>query len=72
MPGNKNSNTLVIRNGNIGVGVTNPTVPLANGAKCPIGGVWTNASSRTLKDGISDLGFRKLLNAIRRLLIHLT
>lgn len=69
VPGIKNSNTLVIKNGNIGIGVTNPTVPLvlANGAKCSIGGVWTNASSRTLKDDISELSVDEAKQTLEQL-----
>jgi hypothetical protein len=45
-------------NGNIGLGgQTSPTSPIhhANGATLSAGGVWTNASSRDLKDDICDL-----------------
>ncbi len=56
-PGSQNNNALVIRDGNIGLRVVSPTYPLqlANGAKCTPGGVWTNASSRELKEEIRPL-----------------
>lgn len=56
-PSNNNNNALVIRNGKIGLGLSNPANPLelANGAKCTLGGVWTNASSRELKQDIESL-----------------
>lgn len=55
--GNLNNNTLVLRQGKIGVGVLNPTAPIhvANGATCSVGGVWVNASSRELKKDIQEL-----------------
>ncbi len=57
VPGLENNNALVIRNGNVGFKVLNPTNPiqLANGARCTTGGVWTNASSRELKHDINEL-----------------
>lgn len=66
LPSNKNINTLVIKNGNVGLGVINPTTPLvlANGAKCTVGGVWTNASSRKLKDNIEALPLEKAQEAL--------
>jgi len=44
-------------NGKLGVEVKSPVYPLQmkSGAKCTAGGVWTNASSRTLKENIRDL-----------------
>src|ERR1051326_2571449 len=44
--------------GNIGIGVSAPTNPIqhSSGAVLTAGGVWTNASSRTLKENITDLG----------------
>ncbi|MBY0275939.1 tail fiber domain-containing protein [Candidatus Binatia bacterium] len=56
-PGAANNNAIVVTNGRIGLGVTNPTTPLElkNGAKVSAGGVWTNASSRALKHDIHDL-----------------
>lgn len=69
VPGVKNSNTLVIKNGNVGLGITNPTSPLvlASGAKCSAGGVWTNASSRKLKDNIEALPLDKALEVVQSL-----
>ncbi len=57
VPSTLNQNALVVRNGNIGLRVPNPTNPLqlANGARCTVGGVWTNASSRELKQDVNQL-----------------
>lgn len=69
VPGVKNVNSIVIKNGNIGMGITNPTSPLvlASGAKCSAGGVWTNASSRKLKDNIESLSLDQALNVVQSL-----
>lgn len=69
-PSANNNNALVIRNGKLGLGVTNPSTPLvlANGAKCSTGGVWTNASSRALKENVESLSLvqaREALAALR-------
>ncbi len=68
-PGKKNAFSLVISGGNVGLGITNPTSPLelANGAKCTVGGVWTNASSRQLKDNIEALSLDRALEVVRTL-----
>ncbi len=68
-PGKKNAFSLVISGGNVGLGITNPTSPLelANGAKCTVGGVWTNASSRQLKDNIEALSLDQALDVVRTL-----
>lgn len=69
VPSNRNVNSLVIKNGNIGMGITNPTSPLvlASGAKCSAGGVWTNASSRQLKDDIAELPLDQAQAALAKL-----
>lgn len=69
IPGPSNDNAIVIRNGNVGFGVANPTTPiaLANGAKCTAGGVWTNASSRALKQDIQDLSLANARETLRQL-----
>ena len=43
--------------GNVGIGESTPTHPIhmGSGAHCTSGGVWTNASSRSLKKNIKDL-----------------
>ena len=66
VPSDKNNNALVIRNGRIGLGTTNPLNPieLANGAKCTSGGVWTNASSRELKKDIEALPLNQAKEAL--------
>ncbi len=69
VPSVKNVNSIVIKNGNIGLGVVNPTNPLvlANGAQCTTGGVWTNASSRKLKDNVEALPLDKALDVVQSL-----
>lgn len=69
IPSNKNINSVVIKNGNVGIGVINPTNPLelANGAKCTAGGVWTNASSRQLKNDIEALPLKQAQEALSEL-----
>ena len=56
-------------NGNVGVGTTTPTQPLelASGAYVSAGGVWTNASSRTLKAQIAALSGRRARDVVLRL-----
>jgi len=54
----KSDAMVVMKSGNIGFGLTGkPSFPLqmASGAHVTIGGVWTNASSRALKDHIHGL-----------------
>ena len=55
-------------NGNIGLRVANPTSPLqlAGGAYCT-GTVWTNASSRDLKQDIKPLTSEQARDAVRKL-----
>ncbi len=69
LPSDRNVNTLVIKRGNVGLGVLNPTSPLelANGAKCTVGGVWTNASSRDLKENIEALPLERAREALSEL-----
>ena len=59
----------IAANGNIGLGTMTPTQPLqmASGAYVSAGGVWTNASSRTLKDQITELPASRALAAVERL-----
>ena len=68
-PGASNNNTLVLRDGKVGMGVLTPTAPLqlANGATCSAGGVWTNASSRTLKQDIKALDLADAKSALAEL-----
>jgi hypothetical protein len=55
--------------GNVGIGVTVPAYPLhmASGAHCTAGGVWTNASSRALKENIVDLKAEEAVAALNEL-----
>jgi hypothetical protein len=53
-----NQERMIVTNvGNVGIGTSNPAHPieLASGAHVTAGGVWTNASSRALKDAIGPL-----------------
>ena len=56
-------------NGNIGLRVANPTSPLqlASGALCSAGGVWTDASSRELKQDIEPITSEQARDAVKRL-----
>ena len=55
--------------GYVGIGITNPTYPLhlANGAYVTSGGVWTNSSSRDLKENIEYLSAAKAMLAFNEL-----
>ncbi len=68
-PSDKNVDSLVVKNGRIGLGIRNPTSPLElkNGAKCTTGGVWTNASSRTLKHNIEELTIQDAKETLQKL-----
>ncbi|MGE5341622.1 MAG: tail fiber domain-containing protein [Candidatus Omnitrophota bacterium] len=61
-------NALLTVNGKLGIGIT-PTYPLhlASGAYCSIGGIWTNASSRSLKENIRNLSPVEALDALKQL-----
>jgi hypothetical protein len=53
----------------LGIGTTNAQYPLhlGNGAHVTAGGVWTNASSRALKDHITPLTLERAEEALRAL-----
>ena len=55
--------------GYVGIGITNPSYPLhlANGAYVSSGGVWTNASSRELKENIKSLSVARAMMAFNQL-----
>ena len=57
------------RDGNVGVGVARPIHPLemASGAHVTAGGVWTNSSSRSRKENISELSLEEALAALAAL-----
>jgi len=52
--------------GNVGIGTSDPTHPLemASGAHVTAGGVWTNASSRSLKENITELSSGEAFGAL--------
>ena len=55
--------------GLVGIGTTSPAYPLhmASGARVTTGGVWTNASSRTLKQDIYDLSAQDAVGVLDEL-----
>ena len=59
----------ISNDGNVGIGVSRPAHPLelASGAHATAGGVWTNSSSRALKENISSLTPEEALAALARL-----
>lgn len=69
VPGNLNNFAIVLKNGNVGLGVSNPTskIHASNGATLSTGGVWTNASSRELKQDIQDLSADEATKAMQTL-----
>ncbi|HLP44762.1 MAG TPA: tail fiber domain-containing protein, partial [Candidatus Kapabacteria bacterium] len=56
-------------NGYLGVGRQAPSYPLhmASGAYCSVGGTWTNASSRALKENIENLSIGEAVETLTRL-----
>ncbi len=61
--------------GNVGIGKPRPTHPLdmASGAHVTAGGVWTDASSRELKENIAELSLNEALAALGELApVHFT
>lgn len=60
---------LIDTNGNIGMGLTTPRFPLhmASGAHVTVGGVWTNASSRDLKENIQPVTTAQALKTLNGL-----
>ena len=63
---NAPSAVTITNSGNVGLGVSGPTRPLeaANGAFLSAGGVWTNASSRSLKDRVEPLSAAVALETV--------
>lgn len=57
------------RDGNVGIGVSRPAHPVevANGAYLSAGGVWTDSSSRQLKENIAELSAGVALDVLRQL-----
>jgi hypothetical protein len=64
-----NALNIKMSNGNIGLRVASPVYPLhlASGAHCTAGGVWTNASSRTVKQDIEPITLEQARNTVRAL-----
>jgi endosialidase-like protein len=64
-----NGSRHVFENGNIGIGVINPTNPIqhSSGALLTAGGTWTNASSRALKQDIKELTAEEARDAFQKL-----
>jgi hypothetical protein len=62
-------NGLVAINGKLGVGRQAPSYPIhmASGAYCSVGGAWTNASSRALKENIENLSIDEAIDALSKL-----
>jgi hypothetical protein len=56
-------------NGMLGIGIQTPTYPLhmLSGAYCTADGVWTDASSRSLKENIQSLSTGEALEALNQL-----
>ncbi len=48
---------VILENGNVGIGMTNPIQPLqmGSGAHVTVGGMWTNASDRNLKENFAAI-----------------
>lgn len=67
--GVQNALTIKMSNGNIGLRVAAPAHPLhlASGARCTAGGVWTNASSRTIKNNIRVITSEQARETVRAL-----
>ena len=69
--------TINLSNGNVGIKTFSPVHPLqvgdpgditdGNGARCTTGGVWTNASSRSVKQDIQPLTSEQARETVRRL-----
>ncbi len=60
---NANAEFLINTNGNVGIGSTAPSHPLhmGSGAHVTAAGVWTDASSRELKENIRDLSVNEAM-----------
>ncbi len=62
----------ILNNGNVGIGTTTPNLgplELGSGAHVTAGGVWTNASSKSLKENFTELNSNEILNKIKSLSI---
>ncbi len=66
--GEFDTNVLVV-NGKLGISRNSPAYPIhmASGAYCSVGGTWTNASSRALKENIEDLNTAEAMAALTEL-----
>ncbi|MGE5340637.1 MAG: tail fiber domain-containing protein [Candidatus Omnitrophota bacterium] len=61
-------NSILKITGKLGIGRT-PSYPIhmSSGAYCSVGGTWTNASSRSLKENIRDLSSMEALDTLKHL-----
>lgn len=66
---NPDTGNSYFENGNVGIGIVNPSYPLemASGAHVTPGGVWTDSSSRESKENITDLSTDKALETLKEL-----
>lgn len=60
---------LIDTSGWVGIGTTSPLSPLemASGARCTVGGVWTNACDRNLKENFQPVNGKAILEKVARL-----
>lgn len=67
--GGGNKNFVINTSGDVGIGLLIPTHPLhlASGAHVTTGGVWTNASSKTLKENIYNLTLEEAIITLAEL-----
>ncbi len=63
------SSSIIAVNGKLGVGRQAPSYPIhmASGAYCSVGGTWTNASSRALKENIENLSIGEAVETLTKL-----
>jgi len=59
----------ILTSGYVGFGTNAPSYPIhmASGAYCSVGGAWTNASSRDLKENIRSLETEEAMNTLKNL-----
>ena len=69
LPRDLSTGITIDQNGNVGIGTSNPVQPLemASGAHVTVGGMWTNASDRNLKENFSSIDALSLLEKVAQL-----